>query len=153
MVGKTSSYAVLAAFFCMACALAAAGRVRADEAFVCGPDTIIYVKSEEIELRKQTDACVAAHFGLTVETKAAPARQEPADLAEVHRTKLTVKPVANAKAAATAVRPAAEVNSASTTTQLSARPQPAAASEGINYRRVRVINATSASTAWFIHTR
>ena len=35
---------------------------RAAEAYLCGPDTIVYVKADELEFKKRTDPCIASHL-------------------------------------------------------------------------------------------
>lgn len=45
---------------------------HADEAFLCGPDTVVYVKPAELELKKRT-YCIAAYYGLQVEPRRPPA--------------------------------------------------------------------------------
>lgn len=129
----------------MVCALA--GRVKADEAFVCGPDQVVYVKSDEIALRKLTDACVAAHFGLRVPDSIAAAPSPapmPANVTGtatiVHDIKLAMPP--------RAIAPVARAAPVTTPARFAASP-----SAATDYRRVRILNATSESSAWFFHTR
>ena len=131
-----------------------ASSVRADEAFLCGPDTVVYVKPEELELKKRTDPCIARYFGLSVETDAAAAGPAP-----------SASPVSGSKQAAVtraapkdiALKSLQSPETAERVTppapQRSASLQPPVAAPGTDYRNVRVINASSASDQWFKHTR
>lgn len=128
----------------LACAPAAARRALADEAFLCGPNKVVYVAVEDLEARKRTDPCIAAYFGLTVDKDA----------------------VAKAKAApgSTSGRPAKAVplktlvppevaERLSVPVERSASLLPPAASPGTDFRNVRVLNATSRDEQWFKHVR
>ena len=59
-----------------ACAVTSSAVARADEAFLCGPSRIVYVKPGELELKKKTDPCIAEYFGLKV-VEQAQAQAEP----------------------------------------------------------------------------
>ena len=122
---------------------------RADEAYLCGPGTVVYVKIEELEHKKKTDSCVAAYYGLTVADDAAGQAATPAEPAE------RVPAKANA-------RPAIELKSLSEPEhglrapvkfERSASLLPAAAAPGTDFRNVRIINAGSDRSQWFKHDR
>ena len=46
------------------------GPARAAEAYLCGPDRIVYVAVEDLEAKKRSDPCIAAYFGLKIEPAA-----------------------------------------------------------------------------------
>lgn len=134
----------------------AAPPAHADQAFLCGPDTVVYVKTEELELRKRTDPCVASHYGLKVEAgsgtsvKAEPERspEGPAPFVK----KPTNKPA----------RPPVELKTSPDKDdgerriepfeERSAALLPSVAAPGTDYRNVRIINAVSGDQ-WFKHNR
>lgn len=127
--------------------LACATTARADEAFLCGPNTVVYVKPDELEQKKKTDKCVASFFGLEAEAANATA----------------VKPRAGSKegaasdgAGALAKTTLSDPEKSEPLTDAPARTAElgaAGASPGTDYRNVRVINASSPSDQWFKHTR
>lgn len=130
-----------------------ASSVWADEAFLCGPDTVVYVKPEELELKKRTDPCIARYFGLTAGTQANAARPGgnavsptggQASVTRAAPMDLSLKSL-QAPETAERVTPPARERSASL--------QPPLAAPGTDYRNVRVINASSAADQWFKHTR
>ncbi len=143
------AYALLA--LTTACGLDATS-VRADEAFLCGPDTVVYVKSEELELKKRTDPCIARYFGLTVDSaaaavtaeKAAPTASRQADAAVMAAKDVVLKSLQAPETAERVTPPLPE---------RSAALQPPVAAPGTDYRNVKVINASSAADQWFKHTR
>lgn len=122
---------------------------RADEAYLCGPDTVVYVKIEELEHKKKTDKCIAAYYGLTVAGDAA------AKAGTAHG------PASNAPERP-ATRPQIELKSLSepghdvrerAKFERSASLMPPSAAPGTDYRNVRVINADSNQSQWFKHNR
>jgi hypothetical protein len=119
---------------------------RADEAYLCGPDKIIYVKAEELEFKKRTDACVAAYYGLTVERDA----QATAGTGAAKFSGPEQSPTADLKKSVVS-----ETGERRGQQQLSRQASllPPSASPGTDYRNVRIINASSADTAWFYHAR
>lgn len=46
--------------------LTACPNARADEAYVCDANRVVYVKPGELESMKKTDPCIAGYYGLTV---------------------------------------------------------------------------------------
>ena len=126
---------------------------RADEAFLCGPNTVVYVKAEDLELKKKTDPCIAAFFGLTV----APAGK--ADHGPV-RTIATPKAGGSPPPAAQSTAPEFKTLAAPETAEPVAplREQSAAlqaprASPGTDFRNVRIINAEPGGEQWFKHEK
>ncbi len=155
---------------------------NAAEGFVCGPDRIVYVEAHELEEKKRTDPCVAAFFGLKVETPSAtqpvatpmagpaatpvvapqpagpkpsavqparkpvkqPARNEMPSEAPVVKATVSLKPLPGEV-------PQRALKSRSG--EQAALTLPAMTAPGTDYRKVRVINAQSAETAWFHHVR
>lgn len=99
---------------------------QANQTFMCDDGRMVQVKFEDLERRKRTDACVAAHFGLTVQLVPLP-RQRPKDFSG--------RGLKGAQAA-TPERP--EIGAVATST---------------DYRNVRIINAGPGSTGWYQHTR
>ena len=126
----------------------AAPVARADEAYLCGPDTVIYVKAEELEHKKKTDKCIAAYYGLTVSDDVAASTSQP---------EIVKRGPANSKA-----HPALELKSLSepehgvrspSNDERSASLMPPVASPGTDFRNVRIINASPDESTWFKHDR
>lgn len=129
----------------------------ADEAYLCGPDSIIYVSAADLPHMKRTNACIAAYYGLKVEETSTPALlSKPAS-----------KPVAAAKAKSIADARAKTVVQAALKPQIAPEPSarvdsapirqaslaPVSAAPGTDYRNVRILNATSDGDAVFHHTK
>lgn len=123
---------------------------RADEAFLCGPDTVVYVKPEDLEHKKRTDPCIARYFGLTVESaplpreSMQPAGHGPTATAKSKPAEIAFKSLQAPETAERVSPPALE--------RSAALRSPVAAS-GTDYRNVKVINASSPADQWFKHTR
>lgn len=132
-----------------ACVLGVPG-ARADEAFLCGPDTVVYVKPEDLEHKKRTDPCIARYFGLTIESAplprdtTRPAGHAPADPAKPKPAEIALKSLQAPETAERVTPPAFE--------RSAALIAPVAA-PGTDYRNVKVINASSPADQWFKHTR
>lgn len=141
---RTGSTALILAAAC-ACG---PGSARADEAFLCGPDTVVYVKAGELEERKRTDPCIAAYYGLKVEQPAS--ARVPVDRIGV---------ATPGKSPETGPVPFKTLDAPETSERLSHAPErsaqlmPPAASPGTDFRNVRVINAASQDAQWFRHQR
>ncbi len=134
-------------------------RAHADEAFLCGPDTVVYVKPAELELKKRTDPCIAAYYGLQVEPKAS--AKDPAKTAE-NGGAPKPEPVEGARRGAPAASspvelkrlPAPEHDApVRTVEERSASLSPPLPAPGTDYRNVRVINASSPGEEWYRHLR
>lgn len=140
---RTASFLVLAAL-----GAGGAGVARADEAFLCGPDTVVYVKPAELEQKKRTDPCIAAYFGLKAENSAATGAVNSAPLPQAGGKTLPVKVLPLKKLEAPeAAEPIAFKE------ERSALLAPPAAAPGTDYRNVRVINAASDDAQWFRHQK
>lgn len=127
-----------------------AGNARADEAYLCGPDSVVYVKTEELEQKKRTDPCVAAYYGLKVEAKVEAPAAVPAGHGGPPKTTVgkSAPDIGLKKSVAERQRKAViEEN------EQHAALLPAAASPGTDFRHVRVINASSRDEEWFYHAR
>lgn len=127
----------------------------ADEAYLCGPDSIVYVSAADLPKMKRTNACIAAYYGLTVET---PETQAKA-LAIAKPAANATKPQASVRAKAAVhaalkplVAPDAATPAAPQAIRQAALTRPFAA-PGTDYRNVRVLNATSDEAAVFRHTK
>lgn len=138
---------------------ASAEPARAAEAYVCAPDIVVYVEGGELEHKKRTNACVASHFGLTIESQTTDGlAARPANPREAKKVAPKVaqkpRPVA-AKLApvkfSTVIddTPAAKPAPQRTADAASANASPA----GAGYRNIRILNAASPETAWFHHSK
>lgn len=135
-------------FVVSATTLIGAGEIaRADEAYLCGPDKLVYVKAAELELKKKTDPCVAAYYGLTID---GPETADVAPAREAASSGKTDKPASLAMKTSVDVEPPAPSKSQNVR---HAALEPARAAPGTDYRNVRVINAASAADQWFYHAR
>jgi hypothetical protein len=131
-------------------ALAGAPDARADEAYVCDQNRVVYVKPGELETLKHTDPCIAAYYGLKIDDPAGakPAAQstDPSSTAPVDLKKLDA-PEDHAHAGQKNARFAQN-------TQAGSRPRvPPVASPGTDFRNVRLLNAGSDSDGWYRHTQ
>jgi hypothetical protein len=122
---------------------------RADDAYICGPDTIVYVKLEDLEAKKRSDPCIAAYYGLKV------VRQDGAPkTAEISSPPSPVTPPVLNIAAELKPLDVSELPSRVTPKlERQAALVPAVTAPGTNYRDVRVLNATSAADVWFHHQK
>ena len=122
---------------------------RADDAYICGPNTIVYVKLEDLEAKKRSDPCIAAYYGLKVEPTGGSAKT-----AEVVSQHSPLAPPALNIAAELKPLDMSELPSrAATKLERQAVLVPAVTAPGTNYRDVRVLNATSSADAWFRHQK
>lgn len=141
--------------------------VRADEAYLCGPDRIVYVAVADLERMKRTDPCIAAYYGMKVEEPAKPAANKPAAKAEAATPKAEKIVVPATKPAAAKPQAPAPLKAAPELKRLPeeahVRRKPAAsklalaempvAAPGTDFRNVRVLNASSPDDAIFHHTK
>lgn len=137
-VGMSWRISIAVASLVPAFALSAApGTARAAEAFLCGPDTVVYVAAEDLERKKHSDPCIAKYFGLAVAAVEASADQAnaaaPADVSQ--DLKILTPEISNSAP------------------QRQAALAPPMPSPGTDYRNVRVLNALSENSMWFHHTR
>ena len=122
---------------------------RADEAYLCGPDTVVYVSIEELEHKKKTDKCIAAYYGLTVADDASGHSGIPAEPAKSAPAKANARPRIELKSLS---EPEHTVRSRATF-ERSASLMPPSAAPGTDFRNVRIINAGSGDGQWFKHHR
>ena len=131
-----------------AAVVAATPVARADEAYLCGPDKVVYVKADELEAKKHSDPCIAGYYGLTVEQ---PKQSEKSNVVAVP------EPIARSEDHApvefkslTASEVPEHKRQRFDRTALVTAP---VASPGTDYRNVRVINAGPDDAQWFRHAR
>ena len=126
---------------------------RAAEAYLCGPDTIVYVKADELEFKKRTDACIASHYGLTVDA-AQPAAGKPSPVKSAAAKTSPVKSVAEKAPTAPSanLRPLADADIVLARSRAPTRLAAATAPD-TDFRNVRVLNPTSPDGVWFRHDK
>ena len=116
----------------------------ADDAYVCDGGRLVYARPETLEKLKQTDPCIAGYFPATPKVGAgqpAAAAAMPADNINAGRDAR-----AQDKTVTPPVKCAAHLKEASLPSPVSPLPT--------DFRKVRVINATSdQSAAYFHHVR
>lgn len=132
--------------------------VVADEAYLCGPDQVIYVSVADLPKMKRTNACIAAYYGLKVEAS----EEQPVQAAEkpsLSRSKpSTVAGNAQRKnvAAHAVLKPLLEPEASGRTSATNMRQASLArpvTAPGTDFRNVKIINAASDDDAVFRHTR
>ena len=137
---------------------ASAGGARAEEAFLCGPDKVVYVRSEDLEARKRSDPCIAAYFGIKIEDAsktAAPVVSLVAQPASAGAQAAIAAPLADTKVAF-ALKTLTDKDMPRRATQLASRGRvvrPVVSAPGTDYRNIHVINAHDSEEEWFSHTR
>lgn len=152
------SHWILAALSTTAIGLFARPAV-ADEAYLCGPDSVIYVSVADLPKMKRTNACIAAYYGLKVEAS----EQQPAQSAANKRSLPVSRPSTmpanvqrkNTEAHAALkplVEPEALVRDVAIEARQASLVRPLTA-PGTDFRNVKIINATSDDDAVFRHTR
>ncbi len=123
----------------------ATGVARADDAYVCGPDKIVYVAVEDLEAKKRSDPCIAAYYGLTVDTVIKTAAEAtPQAAASAPTTILAELKTLTASDVPERVRASREQHA------LLVAPH---AAPGTDYRNIRVLNASSPDSMWFLHSK
>lgn len=151
------SHLLLAGLSAVAVSLIARPAV-ADEAYLCGPDSVIYVSAADLPNMKRTNACIAAYYGLKVEetgTKALSPKAAPKPVSAAAKA----KPIADVRAQAvvqSALKPqiAPEPSTrAASVPMRQASLAPVSAAPGTDFRNVRILNATSDDAAVFHHTK
>ncbi len=131
---------------------------RAEEAFLCGPDQVVYVRFEDLEARKHSDPCIAAYFGIKIEDAsklAAPVVSFVAPAATVGAEAVVVAPVADTRVAFT-LKSLTDKDMPLRATRLASRGRvvrPVVSAPGTDYRNIHVINAQDSEEEWFRHTR
>ena len=122
---------------------------RADEAYLCGPDTVVYVSAEELEHKKKTDKCIAAYYGLTVSDAASGQSGSPVEPSKSAPEKANARPTIELKSLS---EPEHSVHSRAVFERSASLMLPSA-SPGTDFRNVRIINAGSGDGQWFKHDR
>ena len=125
---------------------------RSAQLFVCDGGKAIQIDAAELEAAKRTNRCVARHFGLSVETTAPSAakvslRTSIATLAPgmVVQIDLPVRKPRQAPLRTTV--PTHQKTGRSHSSNRMAKAAP------VDFRKVRIINATPGSEKWFNHRR
>ena len=140
--------ALVPIFISAAAVVAATHSARADEAYLCGPDKVVYVKASELEAKKKSDPCIASFYGLSL-TKPEPSPDPaPAPAAAQTENPQPAEPVTFKSLTEADVPERARHKLA----QASVAPAPSAA-PATGYRTVRIINAASAGEQWYRHAR
>jgi hypothetical protein len=137
----------LVPFLVSAVAVAAATPpARADEAYLCGPDNVVYVKASELEAKKHSDPCIAAFYGVTLPGTATTQKIAVTAAAEPSAARAVAEPIAFKRLTET------EIPERITAKKSHARSaSPAAAAPDTDYRNVRIINASTDTGQWFWH--
>lgn len=148
------SHWILAALSTTAIGLFARPAV-ADEAYLCGPDSVIYVSVADLPKMKRTNACIAAYYGLKVEaSEQQPANKRSLPVSRPSTMAANVQrknPEAHA-ALKPLVEPEALVRDVAIEARQASLVRPLTA-PGTDFRNVKIINATSDEDAVFRHTR
>lgn len=167
---------------CGLLAFGGCGIAVADEIYICDGNKAVRVKLSDLEHMKRTNACVAAHYGLTIKVKtpepATPSKpsQRPESKSKAGRTSpapVLGKPApqkalpSESKADAHIAAPLS-AKAATPTPALEPAPKTAApaielpvkglpieevSADPSDYRNVRVINASSEPAKWYRHNR
>lgn len=132
---------------------------HADEAYVCDDGRVVYVKLAELEEKKRTDQCVAAYWGLTVESpksRTDTATAAPAPAPEIAAGKAPAQKMPAVNGSAPLLKPTAEPEIEAprrrNVEEKSAAIMPAKAAPNTDFRNVKIINGGN-SGAWYRHTR
>ena len=125
----------------------------ADEAYLCGPDRIIYVSVADLPEMKRTNPCIAAYYGLKVEAGVEQA-QASASANNGEGADTSAGPALKKSRAHAALKPLVEPDTTTTDQGVirHAALRPVAA-PGTDFRNVRILNAASDEAAIFRHTR
>ena len=136
---------------------ASAGGARADEAFLCGPDDVVYVRLEDLEARKRSDPCIASYFGIKIDEPSKPlgpqARAETTQAGKAQAA--TIAPGKNIQVAV-ALKSLTNADVPQRARRKATRGlvvRPVVSAPGTDYRNIHVINAHDSEEEWFRHTR
>lgn len=138
--------------------LASASGARAAEAFLCGPDKVVYVRSEDLEARKHSDPCIAAYFGIKIGDPvklAAPDVSLVAQPAIAGAVPAVAAPIPKTKAAV-ALKTLTDKDMPQHAIRLASRGRvvrSVVSAPGTDYRNIHVLNAQDSEEEWFRHTR
>jgi hypothetical protein len=145
-----SNLAIIAAA-AAAAAIGSPAPSLADEAYLCGPDKVVYVSAADLPLKKRTDPCIAAYYGLSIESS------EPGAAAGANKNAHSndAQPVARSTEAQ--LRPLSDKDAPELRDQrhaaLDTAPAMPKAMRGTDYRNVKILNAGDPGGAWFLHTK
>ena len=121
---------------------------HADEAYVCEAGRVVYVKPGELEAMKQSDACIASYYGITLAPNAVAPVAGP-----VKSPQLELKKLDGPEQQANSGKPAmTRIAYASGTAEIHHRAAPVAAAD-TDFRNVRLINGGAESGGWFRHNQ
>jgi hypothetical protein len=123
--------------------------VRADEAYLCGPDKVVYVAVENLELKKRTDPCIAAYYGLKVDASVEVGSAAVSAPEKLEKTASSKSVVAGLKPLSDAEIP----DPVSKKLERQASLEPPRATPGTDYRNIKILNAASSDDAWYRHTK
>ncbi len=134
-----------------ALASAKAAPALADEAYLCGPDRVVYVAAADLEAKKKTDPCIASYYGLKISEPAiAPLAEVKKDVERVLAPPALVVDVAEQLKVLPRDEPLAP---ASPRAERQAYLEPPKTAAGTDYRNVRIINASAPHAVWYSHTK
>lgn len=142
-------------FLIIASAAAVSGSAsigRADDAYLCGPDKLVYVKADELEEKKRTDPCIAAYYGLKIEGQ----DESGATLGNANAAAVPGNTPAAKSAPQISFKKSVELETSKRRAgefEHQAALGPPVASPGTDYRHVRIINGESSEDTWFYHAR
>lgn len=131
------------------------GPAHAADAYLCGPDQIVYVEVAELEHKKRTDPCIAAYYGLKIDSPETAHLSKPVAVTSPASAKSDVAGLASKSP--TSLRKLADVDLAAPAIRAVGRQAALNlapfASPNTDYRNVRILNAATAEDAWYRHTR
>ena len=104
-----------------------AENAQAAQTFICDDGRLLKVELHRLEHMKQTESCVATHYGLVVQSVPLP----------VQRPVRPVRPVL--KGSQTTAKTPPEIGTMAQATT--------------SFRKVRIINARRGARGWYFHTR
>jgi hypothetical protein len=120
--------------------------VRADDAYLCGPDRVVYVAAADLEMKKHSDPCIAQYYGIKID--------EAPKTAAVTPVAAAAAKIATLDSAELRLLGDAEVpDRAARRPERQASLEPPRAMAGTDFRNVRILNAASPDGAWFHHSR
>lgn len=126
---------------------ASASPATAAEAFLCDKDRVVYVEAGQLEELKKSDACIAAYFGIKLNTPAA------APATSKDGAPLDLKTLTETGSADRFVPGQNDLRRRVAALDTSGKPKtPPAAAPGTDFRNVKVLNASDGD-GWFRHAR
>ncbi len=123
--------------------------VHADEAYLCGPDKIVYVAAGDLEAMKRTDPCIAGYYGLTIDAPVPVVSAEKAAAAKAEAAALEKSATSQLKLLSDSEVP----DRVTRATGRQASLEPPRAMPGTDYRNVKILNAAGPDAAWYRHSR